>query len=57
MTLKHPLDPLESQEIEKAVELLKSDIRFNEGSTFISAILDEPDKSIVSDYKENDPIP
>lgn len=57
MTLKHPLDPLESQEIEKAVELLKSDKRFKEGSTFISAILDEPDKSIVSDYKENDPIP
>ena len=40
-------------EIEKAVELLKSDKRFNEGSTFISALLDEPNKSIVSDYKDN----
>ncbi len=59
MTLKidHPLDPLNEEEIKSAVDILKADKGYDKTSTFSSAILVEPEKTVVQDFNEGSSFP
>ena len=57
MTVNHPLDPLREEEITSAVTIFKADKRFDKTSTFSSAILVEPEKTVVQDFNEGSSFP
>ncbi|XP_037495658.1 primary amine oxidase [Jatropha curcas] len=60
-TPKHPLDPLTIQEINKVRAILlsfyKPFLSSNKFPTIHSLSLDEPEKSLVSEWKQGDPFP
>ena len=57
MTVRHPLDPLKEEEIKSAVNILKADKGYDKTSTFSSAILVEPGKTVVQDFNEGSSFP
>ena len=55
--IDHPLDPLNEEEIKSAVDILKADKDYDKTSTFSSAILVEPEKTVVQDLNEGSSFP
>ena len=49
--IKHPLDPLSSEEITNVVKIIQSSAEFPQAALFSIVVLNEPPKSEVLDYK------
>jgi primary-amine oxidase len=54
---RHPLDPLEPAEIERAVAVVRKEQRLAEGVRFVSASLKEPPKDVVRRWRPGDDTP
>lgn len=54
--IKHPLDPLNKDEITTAVEVLKASGKTNKDSRFPLIVLHEPPKKEILNFKSGDPI-
>ncbi|PKG24731.1 primary-amine oxidase [Niallia nealsonii] len=52
----HPLEPLTASEITKAVTIMKREKELNDTVKFVQVVLYEPDKELVSNFKEGDSI-
>lgn len=52
----HPLEPLTGEEILKAVAIIKEQWGLTESSRFEQVVLNEPEKEVVINFKEGDPI-
>ncbi len=55
--MKHPLDQISAEEIERAVELCRSHKNFDENTMFINISLVEPEKEQIRTYKSGDDFP
>ncbi len=55
--IEHPLDPLNEEEIKLAVDILKAEKEYDKTSTFSSAILVEPEKTVIQDFNEGSSFP
>ncbi|HEU5231157.1 MAG TPA: primary-amine oxidase [Ktedonobacteraceae bacterium] len=55
-TVLHPLDPLMTEEIAGAVEIIRTERNLSERVRFASVALREPPKNVVLNFKEGDPI-
>ena len=55
--IRHPLEPLTSEEIEKAVALVRAEQRLSERARFALLWLAEPPKELVRGFAEGDPVP
>ena len=53
---QHPLEPLTAEEVATAVAIIKAEHNFGEKMRFAMVVLNEPDKSTVLSFKENDKI-
>lgn len=50
----HPLEPLTSEEITKAVAILRSEMNVTQSARFAQVVLNEPEKELVLNFKEGD---
>jgi primary-amine oxidase len=52
----HPLEPLTAEEITKAVAIIRKEKNVSESVRFAQVILHEPEKEVVLNFKEGNPI-
>ena len=55
--VRHPLDPLTAEEIQRAIALLRVEHHLGDKVRFETVVLNEPPKQAVLAFKESDPIP
>ena len=55
--MAHPLDPLDTNELERAVAIARDVLGLGEGVRFIEVGLDEPEKAAVLAWREGGPAP
>ena len=55
--MAHPLDPLDTNELERAVAIARDVLGLGEGVRFIEVGLDEPEKAAVLTWREGGPAP
>jgi primary-amine oxidase len=56
VTAAHPLDMLRPEEVTHAIELLRAGGHLGEDATIVHAVLDEPDKAVVTGFHAGDPV-
>lgn len=56
LAVKHPLEPLTPDEVQKAVAILKKEKNLNDYVRFVNVILKEPSKETVLNFTAGDPI-
>jgi primary-amine oxidase len=54
---RHPLDPLSAAEMDEAVKVLRETRKLADSFRFVSCVLEEPPKSVVREYKPDQPFP
>src|SRR4051794_32768013 len=54
---QHPLDPLSAAEMLAAVKILRTEKKLGDAWRFVSAVLLEPPKNLVRDWKPGQPFP
>jgi primary-amine oxidase len=52
--IKHPLEPLTTEEITQVVAILREKKELSEKARFAQVTLNEPEKEVVVNYKEGD---